>query len=78
MYGFGELKLLFPKHPEVAVWTLLHLYVAGVAILGLPRSAWPLWETNMAMDNGSIEIVFLIKRGDIPHSYVSLPDGKQT
>lgn len=38
VYGLGELKLLFPKNPEVAVWTLRHLYVAGVAILGLPNT----------------------------------------
>ena len=32
-------------------------------------------QSNIAMENGSFEDVFPIKHGDIPASYVSLPEG---
>ena len=32
---------------------------------------------NIAMENGAFEDVFPIKHGDIPASYVSLPEGSR-
>ena len=32
-------------------------------------------QSNIAMENGACEDVFPIKNGDIPASYVSLPEG---
>ena len=34
--------------------------------------------SNIAIDNGPFEDVFPIKNGDIPASYVSLPEGSIT